>query len=396
MKSQWTQFGRDSDGAFRILIVIAACWFFAQGLRLSFPVLLPHISLEYGLDIATGGLLISLLFGAYAIGQFPGGVLGDWVGERNVLAASMTLVVFGTVLVFGFERLEAVVVGIGLLGFGCGMFAPARFTILSDVFEERDGVAHGVTMAVGDVGNTILPVLAGFLAVAIAWRYGVGYAVPILLLLVIALWVTIPERTSAPPESAVLSRTMLRDVGRSLSRPEVAAIFIVLLVQSFIFQGHTGLYPTYLVTEKGFSEEHASVLLGLFFGSAAVMNLIAGVAADRFGKVMVIGILSVVGTAAFGLLPVVTSLPTVIIVTVFTSAPIGVVTVALPYLIETLPENMRGTGFGILRTTYIALTAVSPFIIGSLGNIGHFDVGIWLFGAATALSFVVSRTLSSP
>lgn len=45
-----------------VLLAVAAGWFFVYGLRTSFPVLLPYVSAEFELDLATGGALITLLY----------------------------------------------------------------------------------------------------------------------------------------------------------------------------------------------------------------------------------------------------------------------------------------------------------------------------------------------
>lgn len=376
-----------------ILVAVSFGWFFALGVRMSLPVLLPYISDDYDLTLALGGMLMSVMFAAYAIGQVPGGVLGDRIGERNILVGSMGLLTLGVVVIVFVPTLWGVLSGVVILSFGCGMFAPARFTILSDVFPEREGTAHGIGMASGDVGNTVLPVVAGMLAGTFVWQFGIGFVLPLLLILVVLLAVTIPKRTSAGVSASVVSMEMMRSIRRELTQRPVRIVVCLLLSQSMIYQGHTGLYPTYLIEAKGVSEEIASVLLGLFFGAASVTHLLAGMASDRFGDKPVIVVLLTTGVLAFGSLPFVADLRWIVIVTVLTGAPIGVITIALPYLIGQLSAEMQGAGFGVIRMLYILTAAFTPIVIGSLGEAGYFDGGFLLLSATAASALVVSLFL---
>lgn len=376
-----------------ILAAIALSWFYVLGVRLSFPVLLPHISAEFELNLVVAGILMSALFGGYAIGQVPGGILVDRFGERDVLVWSMSLFLSGVLFVSVLQSFWGLVGGILLLSLASGIFAPARFTILSDVYSDREGTAHGVAMAAGDVGNTVLPVVAGVLSVTFYWRLGIAYALPFLFTLVVVLSRVIPERTSGGTKKTPPLIGIFQTIRRELSRKIVLFAVFLLLAQSILFQGYTGLYPTYLIAEKGLDETTASLMLGVFFGTAVVVHLLAGMGADRFGTKPVMGVLLTVGVCALWSIPFVGDVPTIALVTALSSAPMGVITITLPYLIGVLSDDVRGTGFGIIRTGYLLTASLSPFAVGVLGNYGHFDAAFLLLGGVTATALVVSRLL---
>lgn len=69
------------DDRGKILIIVARGWFLSLGVRMMYPVLLPYIRVTYGLSLTAAGLLLSVLWFSYAIGQLPGSVLADRVGE---------------------------------------------------------------------------------------------------------------------------------------------------------------------------------------------------------------------------------------------------------------------------------------------------------------------------
>jgi MFS family permease len=69
-----------------------------------------------------------------------------------------------------------------LFGLSTALFGVARFTVLSDLYTGRDGAAIGLTMAAGDLGNTILPPVAGLTASIYTWRYGFSFMIPFFFL----------------------------------------------------------------------------------------------------------------------------------------------------------------------------------------------------------------------
>lgn len=376
-----------------ILVAVAAGWFFAYGLRVSFPVLLPYISAEFGLDLATGGALMTLLFITYAFGQLPGGILGDRFGEQIVLTGGMFCLLLGIAIITFSGSFLLFGAGILLSGFGAGVFAPLRFTILSDLYTDREKTAHGVTLAAGDIGTTVLPIVMGGLAAAFFWRLGVGFALPVLLVLVVVLWWVVPPTTAETTGQDELTVGGIRQTLTKLTRRPVLLVAGLLCLMSSFLIAYAGMYPTYLVAEKGITEQGASVIMGVFFACAITIHLIAGTSADRIGGRPVIVVLLVVGTIAFSATPFVETSSGIVIVTMFSSAPIGVITIALPYLIDVLGDERRGMGFGLIRTIYISIASLSPSIIGILGSIGYFDATFALLGAITITSIGLTWNL---
>lgn len=78
----------------------------------------------------------------------------------------MFCLLIGVAIITVPSSFETFAAGIVLSGFGAGSFAPLRFTILSDLYSDREKTAHGITLAIGDVATTILPVVMGALAAA--------------------------------------------------------------------------------------------------------------------------------------------------------------------------------------------------------------------------------------
>lgn len=371
-----------TDDRGKILTAIAGGWFLSIGVRLSYPVLLPHLQAAYGFGLTTAGLLLSVLWVAYALGQLPGGLLSDRIGEGTVLAVSSAIAA-GTIALVTVAGSTALLFGAtALFGGGTALYGVARFTALSQIYPENEGVAIGVTMAAGDLGSAVLPPVVGLIAGAIAWQYGIWIAVPLFALAAIGIRLVVPTRTS--DESSVVDSLSLDTVRYVLSQMTQPTILLVLTIQLLgysVWQAFTGFYPTYLIEIKGLPSTTATTLFGLFFALGAVAKPIAGGAYDRIGIRRSYPIVMGAFVVSVAFLPIVEGIWTILALTVLMSSLLGYSAITLSYLTASMPENMQGTGLGVLRTTYMTIGAGSPVVVGTLADRGLFDEAFMLLAA---------------
>ena len=378
----------------KILLAVAAGWFLSIGVRLSYPVLLPHLQEGLGLDLTTAGFLLTVLWLAYALGQLPGGVLADRFGEGNVLVAStvVSAATLGLVAVAG--SAPVVFLATACFGFGTALYGVARFTILSDVFPENDGTAIGITMAAGEVGNAVLPLVAGGIAAALAWQFGFGLAVPVFAATALLLWLVVPARTSGAG-SAVdsVSLETVRYVGRGLRQRAIVVVATIQILTYCVWQAFTGFYPTYLIEVKELSPTVATGLFSAFFALGIVVQPLTGNLYDRFGArrslPTVLGIIVV----ALALLPFLEGFWPLVAGTVLLSSILGYATITLPYMTARLPGDMQGTGLGFLRTVYMTIGAASPVLFGAFADRGFFDEGYFVLAGFALAAMVLVRWL---
>lgn len=394
-----SRFGRTvtelrSDGRGAILVTIAAGWFFSLGVRMVYPALLPHIRTAYGLDLTTAGLLLTALWVAYALGQLPGGVLADRIGEGTVMTAS-TLVSAGMLtMAVTAGSAEMLFLATVLFGLATALYGIARFTALSDLYPENDGAAIGVTMGAGDMGNAVLPPVAGLLAAVFAWQHGLGFTIPLFVAITVALWATVPARTSGST-SAVdsLSFGTVRYVGSAVLRPSIVTVVSVQILLYWVFQAFTGFYPTYLIEEKGLPSTLATGLFGLFFALGILIKPLSGSAYDRFGVKRPLRAVVVILTIALALLPFVDQLPFLVALTVPLSLLLGYAAITLPYMTSALPADVQSTGLGVLRATYMTIGAMSPVVFGAVAERGFFDQGFVALAAMAGATLLLTARI---
>ncbi|ARS90077.1 MFS transporter [Natrarchaeobaculum aegyptiacum] len=376
-----------SDGRGTILLAVAFGWFLSISVRMIYPALLPEISETYDLTLTTAGLLITVLWVAYAFGQLPGGILADWVGERPLLIASSLLAATMLALVVFANSPIVLFLATTLFGGATALYGVSRFTILKKVYPDHLGTATGATMAAGDVGNTVMPPLAGVLAAAVAWQYGFGFAIPLFLLAAVGLWTTLPKRTTEPTS---LGETItLEDVTATLSRPYVRRATLLLVLWALVIHAFMGFYPTYLMDEKDLSAAVATGLFGFFFALGILLKPIAGRTYDRIGVRAPLLVIMASAALALVALPFAGELWLFVVLTIFASSLLGFETIVISDLTRRLPDGTQGTSLGALRTVYIALGASSPVIFGAIADRGYFDEAFVGLGGIALVVLVV-------
>lgn len=381
------------EGRGRVLATIAVGWALLVGTRMSYPVLLPYIREAYGLSLSVAGLLVTVIWLGSALGQLPGGILADRYDERLVMTVGLLAVAVALSVIVLTTNPVVVFVGTGLVGLGLSLYPIARITILSDIYPESIGSALGVTMATGDVGQTILPPVAGILAAAVAWQLGFGLFVPLFLLFAALVWMVVPRGDSAA-ETDSLSLERARAVLEALRTREMALVTVVLFVYILVWQSFTAFYPTYLVEIKGLSPAVAGTVFALFFGAGVVVKPVSGAAYDRIG--MRGSLLAVVVGPVFGLaaLPFIEGFWTIVGVTAIVSTMLGSGAITQSYLADTIPAAMRGTGLGVVRTIAATLGSGGPVLFGVLADRGFFDEAYLVLAGLMVL--IVALTARMP
>lgn len=374
-----------ADGRGWILTFVAVGWLLTIGTRLVFPALFPHLRTALGLELSTLGALYTLLWATYAFGQFPAGFVGDRIGGRRTLSYSAFLSA-AALLFVGFVRsFELLALGMVLFGATSALYGPARFTVMTRVYPEYAGTAIGLTQASGQIGNMVLPALSGIVATLFVWQAGVLYITPLFVIAGVGIWAVVPAPEDADGDADASGRPLREVVAASLF-PLSFLLAGILALSMFLVQGVTGFYPTYLVEAKGLAPATASTVFALLFVSATVTQPLAGSLNDKVGTrkalLVVVGVLIV----SLPLLTVARTLPQIVAVTVLLGTLFGGPPVAVTRLTNALPEEIRGSGLGILRTGYFLVASTGSFVVGTLADRGLFDESFFLL---TLLAVVV-------
>jgi MFS family permease len=276
----------------------------------------------------------------------------------------------------------------GLIGVGQSLYPIARITILKELYPDRVGSALGVTMASGDLGQTLLPPVAGALVVVFAWQAGLGFVIPLLVIAGISMWFVLPVQTSKGNAADSFTVDTVRYVLRELSQPDTGLMTFIIFLYLFIWQSFTTFYPTYLVEVKGLSSSMASFVFSLYFAAGVVVKPLSGLAYDQVGLRRSLILILVTPFIGFVLLTVVEGFWSLAVVTVLVSTILGSGAITQSHLANSLSDDMRGTGLGVIRTITATLGATGPVLFGIVAERGYFSEGYTVL-AILVLTLVV-------
>lgn len=401
----YTQFVRNArematdlsrDGKGWVLAAVGAGWFLSIGVRYIYPSVLPFLREAFAIDLTVAGFLLSALWLAYALGQFPGGVLGDRYGEGNILVASTGIATVALLLVAVSFSLWTLFAATITFGFATGLYGPHRFTIFTDIYTGRAGTAVGITMAAGSVGNTILPAIAVAIAGYASWRLGFGVLIPFFVVVCASIYLFVPKRTSqSTGDTKTFSMNTLRRLRTAVIGGGIPLVVGIHIVMAFVSNGFLGFYPTYLIEVKGFTPQTAALLYGSYFALGVAIQPMTGMLRDRFGSKWTLTL--VAGMFFLGLvaLQFAVNVVHIVVLTGLLSHRNGLGVVTNTFIADTLDDDIKGSGLGLLRTSWLLTGAMSPIFVGFLGDLGQLNFAFLVLaavaGIATLMTLFVPR-----
>lgn len=137
------------------LVAVGGGWFLSIGLRMVYPAVLPYLRADFGFDLMTAGFLITALWVAYALGQFPSGLLDDRVGADRLLIVSTAVSAVTLAIVVTVGSVGMLFVGTALFGLAMELDGVSRFTLLVTTYPDRGCTAVGLVQSAGDVGSSV-------------------------------------------------------------------------------------------------------------------------------------------------------------------------------------------------------------------------------------------------
>ena len=388
--------GLRGDGRGWTLLAIASGWVFVLGGRFLVPAVLPQVKDTFAVSDVGAGVAITIIWATYGLMQTPAGLLVDRIGERKLLAGSVVLTATSVVVIGAAPAFAAFIVGCAGFGLATGLYGPARGTALSRTFPDHDGAAIGATLAAGSVGSAVLPLAAGSLVGEISWRLLVGgLAVPLVGLGVV-IWATVPSFSNgdgAAPDDETSTNIPVGDVLAAIRTRQVAVALTALTLMTFVFQGVSAFYVTYLTSVTGFAQSTAAAMFSLVFVGGAVAQVGAGSLADNIGDRPVLVAVSAATIPVLVAIPMLDNVLLVAGASLLLGIRLGVPAVSNAYIIAVLPESVTGTAWGVIRTTSFMLAATGSTVVGVFADNGLFDEAFFLLAGLTALGTLLYTRL---
>jgi predicted MFS family arabinose efflux permease len=266
------------------LVLAFACTLLVAGVTNTFPVFFPPLLAEFGGSRAATASTITLVWvGGAALGPVAGWAVVRWnpraVVTLGLVAATLG---FGAGTVASSLPVFTVAVGVGG-GIGVGLTGMvAQAALLADAYVRRRGVAMGIAFSGAMAGYGLAPPCQWAIT-RFGWRAALAGYVGAVAALVPLAWTVLPARlgTATGPTAPRPARD--EHTVRSVVRSPPFWLLLVVFTMPPIFGGLATTQHTLYLTERGFTAEGASALLGVGGLLAASGRVLFGLMADRVG-----------------------------------------------------------------------------------------------------------------
>lgn len=376
----------------RIATALAVAWLAIVFGRGAIPPLLPAIVEELRITPAAAGVALTVMWGLYALLQFPGGRLSDQLSRTVVIALGIGVLIAGFVVVLSASGYPVFLLGVALLGVGGGLyFSPAR-AFIADLFVRRRGQAFGLQTAASMVGGVLAATVAAAVLAFATWRVAF---LPSIAILAVALALLL--RWSR--ESYAVSRIQL-DLGPTIARlvrnPRVPILVVGFSLFGFASQGFLGFLPTMLQAAKGFSPSLASGSFALVF----VVGIVAGPSAGRLGdwlpRTHVVVGAPILGGIGLLVLLCADSVGGALVGIGLTSVGLWAYFPSIhAYLGDILADESLGGDFGLIKTAYTGLGSLGPTYVGIVAGQTSYPLAfaglVGCLGLSAVVLFVATR-----
>jgi DHA1 family bicyclomycin/chloramphenicol resistance-like MFS transporter len=241
---------------------------------------LPSVREHFGASVADVQATFSISIVTFAFGILFWGPFADRYGRRAAVLGGISIMLGGALISILAPTLGWLIAGRGIQAFGTATGIVVSRAIVSDLYP-ADRMARTLSQLtmVAVLGNSLAPVLGGFLAAGLGWR-SIFYALMIGAGVVgFFVWRRLPEtrpQTSRPPRGREMAATALSLVrmpmfmGCVLQSAVVYATFLVFIsLAPYVMVSALGR-PT---TEFGFY--YLLIAVGYFFGNWSVGKFMA-------------------------------------------------------------------------------------------------------------------------
>ncbi len=249
--------------------------------RGALSVAMPRMQNELGINNEQLGLMASAFFWTYAFMQIPAGWLCERFNVKHVLAIGFALWTIATGLTALSATFTVLLVFRLILGIGESVAYPAYSQIIATRFPpEQRGFPNALIDAFSKFGPALSTLLGGLTVATLGWRalfliLGIGGALWLIPWMMWGSGAKFQTQVKAAPVA------FSRILGRVECWGTVCGLFAINYSWYFLIFW----YPSFLVKQRGFSEQQMAVVGQLPFWAIGVASFAAGYFSDR----MIIG-----------------------------------------------------------------------------------------------------------
>jgi len=339
----------------------------------------PLLGHAFGVGLADIGMLIGLYFAPGIALAFPGGAIGNRLGDKRTVLAALLLMLFGGLAMALSPSWSVQIAGRLVSGAGGVMLNVQMTKIVADGFAGKE-IATAMAIFVNSWPAGIALSLLTLPVIGTASGVSAVYLAVVALIAVALLAVAYQPPANAVTTAAASAR---------LDRNTALAVIVAGLIWGLYNVGFAMIFsfgPSMLV-ERGWSILAAGSTISIVLWLAVISVPLGGFLADRSGRpaATLVG-----GCIVFAMLMAALPrsnevIPIVIALGMISGQPAGPI-LSLPARV--LKPETRAIGMGIFYTLYYGTMMLGPVVAGACAK--------WTGSAAAAFDFGAAALLACP
>ena len=245
--------------------------------------LTPAMAASMGLSPLQVGILFAARQVAAGIAQLPAGLIGDNLGRRgNFLLGTFWWVSVAQLMASGSTNYWFIVGFLTLASAGAAAWHPVAMGAMTQWMPERKGFVIAIHMVGGTVAEIAAPLLVGVLLMFLDWDMVLQInTVPTIILGL--LFLKLAPMVIAPPKEPGIGLN-ISDLAKSIVRPGVLAILLVIILHNMSMIAFMSMAPLYFQEVKGFSPGLTGLGVSLFLIGGTVAAPFVGHVSDKVGR----------------------------------------------------------------------------------------------------------------
>ncbi|MFA9517071.1 MFS transporter [Halopenitus sp. H-Gu1] len=335
--------------------------------RLAISPVVPQITDAFEISNTVIGIALTGMWMAYALSQFPSGILGDRYGERQVILIAVGGTGVMSLLVAISPVYLVFVLSVIVLGAVAGLHYSTATTLLSRTYDNI-GTAIGIHTIGAPAGGLIAPAVAAWIGTRYGWRpavaIGAVIAIPVFASFAILVRDVEPQR----PDQPMRERMQIGPVVELLSRPTIAFTAVIAGAGAFVWQGVASFLPTFLIAHRGLSATTAGIVFSSYFVVQAAVKPALGALSDNYERDLGVGVSLFTSALGMSLFVVAPGLVGIVAAIVMIGTGLGMAVTVEPRFVDELSESEQGVGFGLVRTVYLVVSSLGSVVTGFLAD----------------------------
>ena len=364
--------------------------------------ILPLYAQQFAIGTTLVGFLIAIQGTARIFANLPAGRLADRVGANRLLAAAAWIAT-AAALVGGLAPTYSVLLLSRLVqGVASAISQTAGLTYTANISgPEKRGRYLSVFQGFFLLGNSIGPIIGGYVAQFLGYRAPFFLFAILTLLVGIWMWVRLPNpREQAAPVAAKESRPhpgFLITLRSMLSKPGVVLVSLIGLSAAYTRAGTRNMAVPLLGADIGLSEGEIGLMLTIIFIATVCAVFIAGTLSDHIGPKRIITPSWMVLTLGMVILALASGYWSFTAGAIVFGLASGLSSpIPITYISKSVDEDSQGMALGLYRTFNDVGLIFGPIVMGWVADLRDIPAGVMVNAGLVLFVAAIFFVLAPP